>query len=70
MCSLLSPPHQNNCRGIFHALFFGLLVPAFLSPWEEDHVEDEDEGAGAEDGDDDGKDDVQLPVLLLLQAET
>ena len=67
MCSLLSPPHQNNCRG---NSFLGLLVAAFLSPWEEDHVEDEDEGAGAEDGDDDGEDDVQLPVLLLLQAET
>jgi len=36
---------------------------------EEDHVEDEDESTGAEDRDDDGQDDVQLPVLLLLQAE-
>ena len=41
-----------------------------MSPRKEDHVEDEDEGAGAEDRDDDGQDDVQLPVLLLLQAET
>ena len=41
-----------------------------LSPRKEDHVEDEDESAGAEDRDDDGQDDVQLPVLLLLQAET
>ena len=42
---------------------------SFWPPWKEDHVEDEDEGAGAEDGDDDGEDDVELPVLLLLQTE-
>ena len=47
-----------------------MLFTCYFSPWEEDHVEDEDEGAGAEDGDDDREDDVQLPVLLLLQAET
>ena len=28
---------------------------SFWPPWKEDHVEDEDEGTGAEDGDDDGE---------------
>ena len=42
---------------------------AVWKPGEEDHVEDEDESTGAEDRDDDGQDDVQLPVLLFLQAE-
>ena len=53
-------------------LSWDFLVFSSLAVWkpgEEDHVEDEDESTGAEDRDDDGQDDVQLPVLLLLQAE-
>ena len=53
-------------------LFWDFLVFSSLAVWkpgEEDHVEDEDESTGAEDRDDDGQDDVQLPVLLLLQAK-
>ena len=54
------------------SILFILRFSCFFSssPWEEYHVEDKDEGAGAEDGDDDRQDDVKLAVLLLLQTET
>ena len=41
-----------------------------MLPWEENHVEDEDKSTGAEDGDNDGENDVQLSVLLFLEAES
>ena len=38
----------------------------FDATGEDDHVSNEDESRGTEDRDDDGQDDQELPVLLLM----